>query len=87
MKVVTPEGYTFVTKFQEDNSHKVLRSVDFFSIKFDEIFLDTVCWVAPVLAYFDNEKTVHIQCDASERGLGAALLQNGKPVSFASIEP
>ena len=30
MKVVTPEGYTFVTKFQEDNSHKVLRSVDFF---------------------------------------------------------
>ena len=39
---------------------------------------------APVLANFDNEKTVHIQCDASERGLGAALLQNGKPVSFAS---
>ena len=27
----------------------------------------------PALAYFDNEKTVHIQCDASERGLGAAL--------------
>ena len=46
MKVITPEGYTFVTKFQEDNSHKVLRSVDFFSIKFDEIFFDTVCWVA-----------------------------------------
>ena len=44
MKVVTPEGYTFVTKFQEDNSHKVLRSVDFFSIIFDEIFFDTVCW-------------------------------------------
>ena len=42
--MVTPEGYTFVTKFQEDNSHKVLRSVDFFSIKFDEIFFDTVCW-------------------------------------------
>ena len=39
---------------------------------------------APVLAYFDNGKTVHIQCDASERGLGAALLQNGKPVFFAS---
>ena len=30
MIVVTPEGYTFVTKFQEDNSHKVLRNVDFF---------------------------------------------------------
>ena len=45
MKVVTPEGYTFITKFQEDNSHKVLRSVDFFSIKFDDIFFDTVCWL------------------------------------------
>ena len=45
MKLVTPEGYTFVTKFQEINSHKVLRSVEFFSIKFDEIFFDTVCWV------------------------------------------
>ena len=45
MKVLTPEGYTIVTKFQEDNSHKVLRSVDFFSIKFDEILFDTVCWV------------------------------------------
>ena len=53
MKVVTPEGYTFVTKFQEDNSHKVLRSVDFFSIKFDEIFFDTVCWV-DLSAAFDT---------------------------------
>ena len=59
MKVVTPEGYTFVTKFQEDNSQKVLRSVDFFSIKFDEIFFDTVCWVVskilpqPITTVFD----------------------------------
>ena len=51
MKAVTLEGYTFVTKFQEDNSHKVLRSVDFFSIKFDEIFFDTVCWDTLKLEY------------------------------------
>ena len=25
-----------------------------------------------------------VQCDASEHGLGAALLQNGQPVAFAS---
>ena len=53
MKVVTPEGYTFVTKFQEDNSHKVLRSVNFFSIKFDEIFFDTVCWAFSPIGYLD----------------------------------
>ena len=39
---------------------------------------------APVLQFFDNHKPLMIQCDASEKGLGAALLQDGKPVAFAS---
>lgn len=30
-----------------------------------------------------NEE-VTLQCDASEKGLGAILLQNGQPVAFAS---
>ncbi|XP_063951721.1 uncharacterized protein K02A2.6-like [Lytechinus pictus] len=39
---------------------------------------------APVLKYFDITQEVTIQCDASEKGLGATLLQNGQPVVFAS---
>lgn len=27
---------------------------------------------------------ITLQCDASQGGLGAALLQNGKPVAYAS---
>ena len=40
--------------------------------------------VAPVLAYFDPSKELSIQCDASGQGLGAALLQEGRPLAFAS---
>ena len=35
----------------------------------------------PVLKYYDINDEVTIQCDASERGLGATLLQNGQPVA------
>ena len=39
---------------------------------------------APVLAYYDVKQPVTLTCDASKEGLGAACLQNGKPVAFAS---
>ena len=36
------------------------------------------------LRYFDPSLPMTIQVDASQVGLGAALLQNGKPIAFAS---
>ena len=39
---------------------------------------------APILAYYDPEKTTVLQTDASINGLGACLLQNEKPVYFTS---
>ena len=38
----------------------------------------------PVLQYCDLKKPVCIQCDASDSGLGAGLLQDGLPVVYAS---
>ena len=38
----------------------------------------------PVLKYYDVASETTIQCDASESGLGATLLQNVQPVAFAS---
>ncbi len=38
----------------------------------------------PVLAYFDRNKNSFIQADASMKGLGAVLLQDGQPVIYTS---
>ena len=38
----------------------------------------------PVLKFYNIEEDVTIQTDASDKGLGTVLLQNGKPVAFSS---
>ena len=38
----------------------------------------------PVLKYYDIGKEDTLQCDTSERGLGATRMQKGQPVAFAS---
>ena len=39
---------------------------------------------SPCLAYFDVSKEVVIQVDSSKHGIGAVLLQEGRPVEYAS---
>ena len=39
---------------------------------------------APVLAYCKSTEVLEIQCDSSQSGLGAALMQNGHPIVYAS---
>ena len=36
------------------------------------------------LSYYDRKKEVTLQCDYSEKGLGVALVQEGRPIQFAS---
>jgi len=38
----------------------------------------------PVLRYYNLKEEVTLQCDASQSGLGAALMQNGQPIVYAS---
>ena len=46
--------------------------------------IQTALTSAPTLQYYDVNKTVTVQADASQRGLGACLLQQGRPVAYAS---
>lgn len=46
--------------------------------------LKHLCSMPPVLAYFDVNKSVEIECDASKDGLGAVLTQEGRAVAYAS---
>ena len=39
---------------------------------------------SPVLSYYNPEQELQVQCDASQHGLGAALLQQGKSIACAS---
>ena len=39
---------------------------------------------AKPLGYYDRRKEVTVQADASLRGLGACLIQEGRPIAFAS---
>jgi len=38
----------------------------------------------PVLAYYDPHKDLILENDASQRGLGSSLFQEGKPIAYAS---
>lgn len=38
----------------------------------------------PVLRYYNLKEEVTLQCNASQSSLGAALMQNGQPVAYAS---
>ena len=39
---------------------------------------------SPVLSYYNPALQLEIQCDASQKGLGAALMQQGKPIAYTS---
>lgn len=39
---------------------------------------------APVLTIYDSTKQITIQTDASQKGLGACMVQEGHPISYAS---
>ena len=46
--------------------------------------LKDLCCTAPVLEYYDVKKETTIQCDASKNAVGEVLLQEGRPVAYAS---
>jgi len=55
---------------------------DVYGVAFDR--LKALLVNAGVLVYFDAAKQIVVQCDASQGGIGVVLLQDGRPVEYAS---
>lgn len=47
-------------------------------------FIKEILTKDPVLTYFDVTKPMTVSCDTSKSGIGAMLLQDEKPIAFAS---
>ena len=69
LRDLTQKNVDFVWQEAQEKAFKNLKSV-----------ISSV----PVLRYYDLKDEVTLQCDASQYGLGAVLLQDGQPVAFAS---
>ena len=84
----------YLTKFLENLSdicepirkltHK--ENVRNWTFEQDEAFkkLKEAVAKAPVLKYVDSKMETTLQCDASELGLGATLMQNDQLIAYAS---
>ena len=69
MRELTQKNVIFTWQKAQNNAFKAVK----------DAISDT-----PVLRYYSLEDEVTVQCDASQFGLGAALLQKGQPVAFSS---
>ena len=65
---------------KEDNMFQLRKGVEGRCLELIKNAITT----SPVLKYFDPHHAVELQCDASQKGLGACLLQGGQPVAYAS---
>ena len=46
--------------------------------------LKSMASCTPVLGYYNHEKSITLSVDTSSKGLGAVILQEGKPIAYAS---
>ena len=85
-KYLSKFDYSLTTKCEPLNrltrKDQIFKCAEVQQRAFEEI--TKVMANAPILTYYDLEKTVTMQTDVSDVGIGAVLLQNRKPVSYTS---
>ena len=67
LRLLTEQSAIFIWQSQQESAIQSLK---------------TMITKAPVLKFYDVHGEATTQCDASEKGLGATLLQQGQLVAF-----
>ena len=73
-----PFGIRYAPEVSQCKMHELIEGLRAFER------LKKAVSATPVLRYYNLKEDVTFQCDASQRGLGAVLLQGGQPVAYAS---
>ncbi len=83
---------TYLSRFLPDLSdhlellRRLIKTNQVWTESHDKVFesVKRLVTSSPVLAYYNPEEDLVIQCDSSGTGVGAALLQNDQPIAYAS---
>ena len=78
-----PKLSEMATKLRELNKQDVLWSWNAENQKAYDAIKEAIAH-APTLKYYNPKQPITLTCDASKAGMGAACLQNGEPIAYAS---
>ena len=69
LRILTHKGQPWIWSKEQESAFKLMKQL---------------ITTSPILSYYDSKDELVLQCDASQKGLGACMMQNEHPVAYTS---